>query len=142
LWAAFKGFESELPERWLQVLGAKQKEAECWIVLLTYPVAMAGTIVRPTQLDAGWNAYHFPSPPQAQVELGGHPMDLFPMENLGSPMSEYIHRQIDHYPDHIMRIGRTSASLSGSLSHQREAHHRLLERHYGSGIRDWMDSPM
>ena len=63
-WSAFLPHEMAGPDRWAQALGLCKVDYPRWFVLLRYRVREAGTLVRPTQLDAGWGVYHFPSPPQ------------------------------------------------------------------------------
>ena len=66
------------PSLWLQAVGVP-REDPVWLVVLCYPMknrARQIRLFRPTQLNAGWYAHHFPSPPQATVEMGGHTMFL------------------------------------------------------------------
>ena len=129
-WAAFEPHEEDGPERWLQVLGMA-KPPPRWLILLRYTVAEAGTLVRPTILDAKWNAYHFPSPPSPQVSpaVGGHPMDLRISPKATSVLPEFIHKQIQHSLAHWMdlggKIGRTQSPNPTALADQRRAHFEL-----------------
>ena len=107
-WSAFEPFEAAGPERWLQVLGVYRSSSPRWIVLLRYKVREAGTLVRPTQLDAGWDRYHFPSPPTTPLGNGGHSMDLRVAPPSTSLLPEYIHKQITHRPEHLIKWGRTT----------------------------------
>jgi len=148
-WAAFRKHAAEGPDRWHQVLGM-EKPGPCWLLLLKYTVKDAGTVARPTQLDAGWYASHFPSPPQTPRNEGGHPMDLstsLPADD--NLLPEYVHKQIHHPLSHwttlapsFQNYGRTTAPHLPSLSDQRHAHHRRLGGRYGAGVRGWMSSPM
>src|SRR4029077_447694 len=100
------------PEQWLEVLGVPKQESGRWLVALRYTVGEAGTLARPTLLDAGWNAYHFPSPPQAPPRYGGHPMNLGDHVQAKRLPWEYVHSQISfniaHWVAGGRRIGRTS----------------------------------
>lgn len=120
------------------------KRSPRWVMPLRYKVREAGTIARPTQLDADWYAYHFPSPPQTPLAMGGHPMDL------GSPkaaqlLPEYIHKQIGHKIDHWIdsgkKIGKTTQAVTANLADMRRAHHELLVSRHGPDVLGWMPDP-
>jgi hypothetical protein len=140
-WASFEPFEEQGPERWLEVLGMP-KQPPRWLVLLVYTVRTAGTLLRPTQLDAGWYAYHFPSAPAALLEEGGHTMDLRVSPRATRLMNEYIHCQIDHTVDHVLKVERTRTSSGQELKNQRRSHHELLVQWYGASVVDWMTDPV
>ena len=133
------------PDRWLQVLGMAKPPSR-WLVLLSYTVREAGTLVRPTQLDAGWQEYHFPSPPDAPLEVGGHPMDIRVLPRTRPLLQEFIHKQIDHplhhWTDTGGELGRTTVLNTKGLDRQRIAHYELLKRVYGLSVARWMDSPI
>jgi hypothetical protein len=116
------------------------------VILLSYTVAEAGTLARPTILDADWYAYHFPSPPQAPLAIGGHPTDLRIAPRANYPLPEYIHKQIPHTLAHWTdvggKIGRTSSPDPTSLADQRRAHLELLAKIYGPDVLGWMSSPI
>lgn len=150
-WAAFEPYAAEGPDRWHQVLGM-DKPGSRWLVLLKYTVQEAGTVARPTQLDAGWYDSHFPSPPDCPRSEGGHPMDLSASPDiLDRPLlPEYVHKQIHHLPGHWTSLapqyknyGRTTARPLPPLPAQRLAHHERLQRRYGrASVCGWMSSPM
>ena len=145
-WDAFEPHEKEGPERWLQALGVVRRPPR-WVILLTYSVAEAGTLARPTILDAKGSGYHFPSPPQASVALGGHPMDLRITPRASYPLPEYIHKQIPHKLAHWTgldggKIAVTSSPDPTGLADQRRAHLDLLVKTYGSDVLNWMSSPL
>jgi hypothetical protein len=141
--AAFEPYLDKEPDRWLQLLGIPSLPPR-WLILLSYSVAEAGILVRPTTLDAAWNGYHFPSPPQASVASGGHPMDLRIDPEATTLLPEYIHKQIPHKLAHWTelggKIGRTSAPDSTALTDQRAAHLELLAEApaYGPDVLRWM----
>jgi hypothetical protein len=149
-WAtAWKAFEPHAPlgaNRWLEVLGVSKPDFPRWVIALRYPVREAGTVARPTQLDAGWSCYHFPSPPQALLQAGGHPMDARVHPSMGDLIPEFIHKQIDHDVSHWQATGelceRTTSAIGGDLGHLREAHHELLLRTYGADVLSWMPECM
>lgn len=141
-WAGFERFATENPDVWAECLGMKKTTAPRWLILLRYTVREAGTIARPSQLDAGWYSYHFPSPPQAPLASGGHPMDLrAPADRVGL-LPEFIHKQISHSIEHFRRagsrMGRTTSVNNNALNIQREYHLELLTKSYGSSVRRWM----
>jgi hypothetical protein len=139
--AAFEPYLDREPERWLQVLGIPSPPPR-WLMLLSYTVAEAGTLVRPTVLDCAWNGYHFPSPPQASLAAGGHPMDLRISPTAATLFPEYIHKQIlhkvAHWTDLGGKIGRVGLPDSTALVDQRKAHLALLARGYGPDVLSWM----
>ena len=144
-WDRFERFAAEKPERWAQVAGVPKTAYPRWLVLLSYNIREAGTVVAPTQLDTGWNAYHFPSPlpassghPTPPPATGGHPMDLRDSPRATELLPEFVHCQIAHAPNHIQRIGRTDAAVSGPFAAQRRNHHDLLVLKYGPDVRAWM----
>ncbi len=144
-WAAFEPHENGGPERWLQVSGVATPPPR-WLILLRYTVAEAGTLARPTILDADWYAYHFPSPPQTSLAVGGHPMDLRVTPRATHLLPEYIHKQIPHKLEHWTDLGgkiaRTNSPYSTGLVDQRMAHFELLVNIYGQDVLNWMNSPI
>jgi hypothetical protein len=143
--ADFSPFLDHGPDRWLEVLGVPPRGIGRWIIILTYPLRVAGTLVRPTQLDVGWDARgHFPSPPEAPPWRGGHPMDLAGQAGFRRLLPEYIHRQIRHTNQHWIaagrRLGITTRPSRCPLPVARRAHHELLALNYGPTIYNWMPS--
>jgi hypothetical protein len=141
-WSAFEPHVNQPPERWLELLGMNRPFAPIWVIMLAYPARIAAPVVRPTQLDAGWYAYHFPSPPQAPLAVGGHPMDLQYTPATTALMPEYIHKQIDHTLEHWENAnrlcGRTTRPTIDALDRQRKAHFALLASVYGKDVCAWM----
>ncbi|MBI1786386.1 MAG: hypothetical protein HYR60_02400 [Acidobacteria bacterium] len=137
-WLAFRDYIDAGAERWLELVGVPKSVFPRWLIVLRYTVGEAGTVVRPTQLDAGWNAFHFPSPPQAARNVGGHPMDLRTSPPANGLIPEFIHEQIDHRMEHWIRAGGLSGAtarvVDGDLASLRRTHHRLLVRSYGTEV--------
>ena len=132
-------------DRACEALGIDCPVAGTWWIALQYDVESAGTLVRPTQLDAGWQAMqHFPSPPCAPLARGGHPVDLACASEDIAPLPEFIHRQILHPPLHWDGAGRwlsrTTRQTPSNVLEQRRAHHQRLALHYGSPVDAWMPS--
>ena len=125
--------------RWRQALGLKPEPHPCWYAVLTYTVAEVGSLYRPTQFEADWYPYHFPSPLGVPVWLGGCTMDC---SGEGErPLTEYVHQQIDHTPEHWTLAGRhvKLAQMQDPLGfqEQRRRHHELLVKHFGTSARRW-----
>jgi hypothetical protein len=143
-WRSFEPHVASGPERWASVLGLpNRRKCDRWLIVLKYPLRAAGKLVRPTILDAGWAPYHFPSPPQATLGEGGHPVDLRLSSPPDSLIQEFIHEQIPHTFEHWRAtkflLGRTHRPNCGWLAKRRSNHYRLLAREYGNDIQDWMD---
>ena len=147
-WSDFAPFIDAGADRWIEALGVAARGIGRWMILLTYRVKDVGTLVRPTQLDVGWDARgHFPSPPDAPVWRGGHPMDLGGQGAFRRLLPEYIHRQVPHTLDHWLsagrRLGVTTRPSHVGLATARRAHHELLVLHYGqTSIYNWMGEPI
>jgi len=140
LWKDLEAVLDKQPERWLEVLGIPKQEPGRWLIVLRYRVRDTGTLVRPTLLDAGWNAYHFPSPPLLPPASGGHPMNL--RGQAGGLLREYVHSQIPHTIAHWeagrKKIRRTERAVTCRLMEQRARHHQRLVDLYGNEIREWL----
>jgi hypothetical protein len=139
------------PQGWLQAVGVPRDNA-VWLAVIRYAVSnrtRAVRLFRPTQLDAGWYAHHFPSPPQAELAKGGHTMFLSrdgAAEMVPPPVSEFLHEQIDFGIREWLAGGRlvgfTGAPIKGTLDRQRHQHLALLQTVYGEGVGEWMPSPL
>lgn len=143
LWSSFveEGIDRKGPERWLESVGVHRPHP-CWVILLKYSVRDVGMLARPTQLDAGRYIYHFPSPPQALLEIGGYAMDLRTTPRASTLIPEFIHNQINHSLKHWVEAGRkcelANPQVLGSLIDQRMAHYDLLCQCHGAGVDAWM----
>ena len=149
-WNTLKTFlDKENPQRWLRAVGVSI-EQPAWIAVFRYSVAELNRrgirLFRPTQLDAGWNANHFPSPPQAELKTGGHTMFLgvdHDGPNGYGLVNEYLHAHLDFSIRHWDAAGGLVAEAGrdlGDLTKQRAAHRALLEREYGAGVNEWMSA--
>lgn len=140
---SFKAGGMYTADRWNQVVGVGTTGNQ-WQIVLKYPARKAGMIFRPTQLDGGFYAYHFPSPVTAGMGLGGHPMDLSGPGPTQGLLPEYIHEQIEpdirYWEDAGRLIGRT-AGEPYSLTRLRRRHYERLKGHY-QGVAEWMQSPV
>ena len=150
-WKSLEPFlDPNKPERWLRAVGVP-RDCPVWLAVLRYPVEDSKReirLFRPTQLDAGWYAHHFPSPPQAVLSSGGHTMFLREFDHGGKEeinrlVSEFLHAQVDFTIGDWHRGGSlvafTHQSVTGVLEEQRKAHWLLLQASYGAvGVRGWM----
>jgi hypothetical protein len=122
------------PDRWVQMMGMGKNPPGHWFIALTYMVAEAGTLARPTQLDGGWYEYHFPSPKETPREFGGQAMDLQLPPVATTLLPEYIHKQIEHplkhWDDTERLLGRTSNWHRPGLIDLRRAHQKKLASTY------------
>jgi hypothetical protein len=139
-WEDFRPHLNEGASRWARVVGV-DIEAGHWVLVLRYPVRRAGTVARPTQLDAGWHANHFPSPPMVAPAVGGFAMDLHAVF-ARRLVPEFIHDQVDHeledWTSAGRRLERTKPEPGCTLEEARERHHILLTSAYGSTVSNWM----
>jgi len=146
VWAStLTSFESHIkegPDRWLEMLGMVRTGKPRWLVLLAYEVKEAGTIARPTQLEAGFWPYHYPSPNCAEAFRGGHPIDLGRAKRALLP--EFVHKEIPHNLKHFecggSRCGPTTRVTNESLLEEQRCTHydRLVEEYGLSHIESWM----
>lgn len=142
-WTRFRAIAGNDPERWTAVLGMPNwRSCPRWLIVLRYRLRETGGLVRPTTLEAGLNAFHFPSPPQAPLHAGGHPVDLQLTPRPDSLLPEFIHQQIphsfQHWKDSGFLLGRTDLPRTGALVRRRHNHHVLLRSVYGDEVEDWM----
>ena len=150
-WDSLRPFlEPDKPERWLQAVGVPSDDP-AWVAVFRYPVWRRGKpmiLYRPTQLDAGWYAHHFPSPPAAPLESGGYAMYLRqhsePPSEPSGWIREYLHRQIDFSIEQWRDAGsllRMVRRVGGALDDQRRHHWQRLQEKYGTPqILGWMAS--
>ena len=129
------------PARWLEAVGVP-KDYAVWIAVVRYRPKVA--VYRPTQLDAGWYAHHFPSPPRANLSDGGFAMYLRSIDAAATTglVSEYIHRQVDFTLPDWNRAGGLvgfveKPNRGESLAQLRDQHLGILKREYGDDP-DWL----
>jgi len=137
-WTEFADFLGESPARWLEVVGLDKGEG--WVMVLQYRAREAEWLFRPTQLDAGRNYLHFPTPGGALATLAGHPMDLARAPSLSPTtrhrlLTEYIHPQLAvdldaprHYVPGTLR--RVHSPSTPDLGVCRSRHWDLLKDRY------------
>jgi hypothetical protein len=130
-WRDFKPFINRPAEHWLEILGLENRHSDELphsLILLKYRVGEIRTLVRPTQLDAGWFRFHFPSPLQKDpCACCGYPMDLSIPPPHRKLLPEFIHQQIPHAGHWTGHIKQTHGARDGRLNDQRHAHHERLK---------------
>jgi hypothetical protein len=127
VWSEFSRLDWQQPERWPALLGVRPSASPTWLLLLRYPVRQAGRLVRPTQLDSGWYPEHFPTPHSATT---GHPMELDATRPERFLLPEYIHQQIDHFPDHLVGCARVPGVAKPDLRPPQRRHFGMLNNKY------------
>jgi hypothetical protein len=150
-WAArWDGFMSRIdvaPESWLEATGIPRATYPRWILVLRYTAGEARPLVRPTQLEAGWFGFHFPSPPAGSAGAGGHAMSLGERDdNLRlAVLPEFIHARVRFRLQHWKASGRMCGvttrivGLGGRLGAYRAAHYGDLVADYGQEtLFEWM----
>ena len=145
VWADFSLREWIMPARWPQMLGVSSNPLDpTWLLLLRYPVREAGSLVRPTQLDSGWYAGHFPTPPPTHTppptSLTGHPMDLDAATRPRRHLPEFIHQEVDHFSHHLIACARVPACPPPALPPPQIRHYHLLARDYND-VPVWTERP-
>ena len=119
--------------------------ARVYPIVLVYRADSVGALVRPTQLDAEFNAFHFPSPQSAPLADGGYTMDWSAKPGYREPLSEFVHQQKlspDTAKDWI-RGGRlcgptTPGGAPLTLNAVRRRHYGRLTSKVGSLPGGWM----
>jgi hypothetical protein len=142
-WSHFEPLAAQGPERWAAVLGLpNRRRCARWLIALKYTIRESGGLVRPTTLDAGFNEYHFPSPPGAALKDGGHPVDLRLAPPAATLIPEFVHQQIPHplrhWEDAGFLLGRTEKPGLDGLVQSRGNHFALLQAIYGPSVATWM----
>jgi hypothetical protein len=138
-WDHFMSRIDATPESWLEAVGVYKETYPRWILVLRYTAGEARPLVRPTQLEAGWYGFHFPSPPAGSAEAGGHAMSLRERDgNLRLPLlPEFLHARVRFGLSHWKAAGRmcdVTTRVVGPmdrLAARRAAHYGDLAAAYG-----------
>lgn len=127
------------PERWCACVGVPVYLHD-WIIVVKYTVAETGTLLRPTQFDAGVAPYHFPSPPGMRVCEGGLAMHL--ERECRELVAEFVHAQIPLRFEHWLGANKLCAQVTENnnnmLVKSRHDHRERLSRRFGNPIADWI----
>ena len=145
-WDRFIGRIDATPESWLEAVGIPRATFPRWILALRYTADEVQQLLRPTQLEAGWFGYHFPSPP-GSADAGGHAMSLAERDgNLRLPiLPEFVHPRVRFRWQHWKAAGRmcdVTTRVGGPvyrLAVYRADHYEDLVAEYGSeAISGWL----
>jgi len=105
------------PASWYFPLGmdtqqdGKNQPEPIFLAVLEYEVPEATPLVCPTQLDAGANHLHFPTPPWVLRETGGRTLRLDTPTSIAPWLPEFIHQQIDFHFQSWLSAKRLQGSL-------------------------------
>jgi len=147
-WDWFMSRIDATPESWLEAVGISRLTYPRWILVLRYKAGEARRLVRPTQLEAGWFGYHFPSPPAGSADGGGHAMALRERDSsLRLPLlPEFVHARVRFGLPHWKAAGRmcdVTKKVVGPvdrLAACRAAHYEDLVAAYGHEVIDgWLE---
>jgi hypothetical protein len=138
-WKAFEPYQLAGPACWAAILGLPNKWAgPRWLMVLRYRLPAGVQLVRPTIMDAGYEPYHFPSPRQAQVVDGGHPLDLRAPPCDLRLLPEFLHEQIplkqEHWEAAGCLLGATVEPPAKYLAQRRRRHLDYLAEVYGKEV--------
>jgi hypothetical protein len=139
-------------DRWNQIVGVPRRKGN-WQIVLKYSSSDVKCLHRPTQLDGGYFAYHFPLPIEVlkqnknEGSHSGHTMDL--QKSSSDPLvPEYIHAQIELKLEYWVNAGclisqtEFGNNYTPLLQDLRLHHYKKLQAFYGDGfIKDWMPNP-
>ena len=129
--------------RCLQLVGLPRRDHPRILIALRYPARDVGTLLRPSQLDAGFNPHHHPSPPSRPIKDGGAVMDLALPPGANGLVPEFIHSQIQFTVQHWRAAncwtGQTSAPVLCDLAEARRRHQGLLRTAHGVHNPPWME---
>lgn len=155
-------------DQWCAAVGVAVEPGQLWAIL-KYSVSEVQALIRPSQLEAGANEYHFPSPPcpdcqncgramllsadaptsipvQIQFPSTGEAMPQSPIpspEFSKPPVAEFLHQTILHSKGDVFCLKASSFGTDKSqLGGWRAAHHSKLESVYPRDVvLGWMPSP-
>ena len=101
-WSVMEQYLPGMPEDWCACVGLPVL-ARDWIIVLRYTVGETGSLLRPTQIDAGTRGFHFPSPPGLVPAEGGLAMNLG--NSCPALVPEFVHQQIELEVEHWEATG-------------------------------------
>ena len=127
-------------DEWLGACGI-EKKSDQWHALLVYS-SESIELYRPTILEAGWYAFHFPSPPDLPIDQGGIALDSTNLYDFSNSFPwEFIHRRIELSSAKLHKISVTT-SASECCEKLRRRHHGRLVNAFGAETMSWMSNPI
>lgn len=118
-------------DRWQCATGLPNESGR-WLAVIRYSLAEINRkLYRPTQLDAGGHAWHFPSHPRDHdsAKSGGQAMALGNSKYAGLPLPEFIHTQADCLTErHVVAVAKTTDSSRDGLVKRRSEHRERLRQ--------------
>ena len=123
------------PATWNAAVGVWRRQGS-WQAVVTYPRRSVQEVIRPTQLDAGFYQFHFPSPPVVATASGGITMAICDMTDRMPLVPEWIHPPIDFDADHWLAAGGLFGEVPDALDVTRLGEHR---RSHGGRLTKWLD---
>lgn len=145
VWASledrFEGVaEPSRPESWVARVGVwRCFNRNRWLAVLGYPIERSITLLRPSVQDCGLYKHHYPSPREALLSSGGHPMSLDP-GRLATVIPEYIHQQIEFGGNDVKEnfVGCIQRPvIEDPLRRARVRHNSALVGKYGAALLQW-----
>jgi hypothetical protein len=134
-------FAASDPHKLIGLLGLHFECLPTWIMTISYPAKVVGTLVRPTVLD-GASYCHFPSPKALDPAGGGHPMSLDADRTGGDKLPpEILHRNVRLKNQETKLAWFRIEQHPRKALHDRRRHHlSVLEAHYDPpiNINRWM----
>ena len=147
LWDQFRQYVHHGLSMWMKMLGMRDSVSRHprYPLVLVYRADSVGTLVRPTQLEAGFDAFHFPSPPSAPPTAGGYTMDWSAMPGYREPLREFLHQRKpdrDNAADWILGGRLSGPTTPGGaplkLNETRRRHYGRLKSIHGPLPGGWM----
>lgn len=119
---------------WMSALGMELNPAnQKYIAVFCYRLPDGVRLVRPTQLEAGDDPMHYPSPETDDARFNGFAMQLRPDKETDSrkPLGEYIHRliplELRHWTVGGKRWSGKAQGFAVDLNHCRDIHAKRLK---------------
>jgi hypothetical protein len=130
-----------VPATWSTSLGVWRLNG-AWQAVLSYPASAVPRLIRPSQLDSGYNQFHFPSPPCCEQPRGGLTMELDHRPVQGPLVSEWIHEPIDFRLEQWRAGGELLAAVHAGdwrpVTAYRDRHKSRLYNEFRGAVETWL----
>jgi hypothetical protein len=141
-WQEFeKAIETGRTLTWNNAVGVWRRPGS-WQVVLRYPLHAVDQLIRPTQLDSGFNQFHFPSPPFSDSTRGGFSMGLSQAIQASPLVPEFLHPPIRFNVAHWRAAGGLCAEVrdgpDASLWLYRDRHREKLATNFSKEVFGWL----